>query len=436
MYTLGNYRFVNWARNVRSKPHTYFLPDTVDDVQAIVHSALKDNRKVRVVGAGHSWSAAAATNDFMVSLDKLNRLVHVDKETLQVTVQGGIRLKYLHRLLYPQGLAMQNIGSISEQSIAGAISTGTHGTGLGYGVLASQVVSLKLVNGLGNIVELKATDADFNAAAISLGCFGIIVEVTLQCIDLYHVEEKAEPVLFKDMVANLLTWAKREQHPKVWWFPHTSHAMMYSYTKVSDNVRDTFAKQYIDDGIVSKWFFRGFLSMGHISHSFRPAVNTVISKIFLKKISRVNVNYKVLNVPMPPRHREAEYAFPLEKAPEVLTKLHNLINTQKLKMNFVLEVRFTKADDFLLSACNGRDSCYIGFYYAGEKNWERYLKLFEELAMEYGARPHLGKEFTVDSNYLHTVMPHIKQFNTLRKTYDPQGIFENKFTQRLFSLTP
>jgi L-gulonolactone oxidase len=432
MYTLSNYRFVNWARNVRSKPHTYFLPDNTDDLQAIVKRALTENRKVRVVGAGHSWSAAAATDDFMVSLDKLNRLVHVDKETLQVTVQAGIRLKHLHRLLYPQGLAMQNIGSISEQSIAGAISTGTHGTGLEYGVLASQVLSLKLVNGVGDIVELKTTDADFKAAAVSLGCMGIITEVTLQCIDLYHVEEKAEPVLFEDMVANLLTWAKANEHPKVWWFPHTRHAMMYSYTKVSDDIRDTFAKQYIDDGIVSKLFFRGFLSMGHISHGFRPAVNTVISKIFLKKISRVNVNYKVLNVPMPPRHREAEYAFPLDKAPEVLTRLHSLINTQKLKMNFVLEVRFTRADDFLLSACNGQDSCYIGFYYAGAKNWERYLKLFEELAMEYGARPHLGKEFSVDSAYLHTVMPGIKQFDAVRKTYDPQSIFENRFTRRLF----
>jgi sugar-1,4-lactone oxidase-like protein len=432
MYTLSNYRFVNWARNVRSKPHTYFLPDSTDDIQAIVKLALAENRKVRVVGAGHSWSAAAATDVFMVSLDKLNRLVHVDKETLQVTVQGGIRLKHLHRLLYPQGLAMQNIGSISEQSIAGAISTGTHGTGLGYGVLASQVLALKLVNGLGDIVELKATDADFKAAAVSLGCMGIITEVTIQCVDLYHVEEKAEPVLFEDMVANLLTWAKAEEHPKVWWFPHTRHAMMYSYTKVSDDIRDTFAKQYIDDGVVSKLFFRGFLSMGHISHGFRPAVNTVISKIFLKKISRVNVNYKVLNVPMPPRHREAEYAFPLDKAPEVLTRLHLLINTQKLKMNFVLEVRFTKTDDFLLSACNRQDTCYIGFYYAGEKNWERYLKLFEELAMEYGARPHLGKEFTVESSYLHTVMPGIKQFDAVRKTYDPHGVFENKFTQKLF----
>ncbi len=435
MYTLSNYRFVNWARNVRSRPHTYFLPGNTDDVQAIVKRAVAEGRKVRVVGAGHSWSAVAATDDFMVSLDKLNSIAHVDKETLQVTVQGGIRLKHLHRLLYPMGLAMQNIGSISEQSIAGAISTGTHGTGLDFGILASQVVALKLVNGVGELVELKAGDDDFTAAAVSLGCMGIITEVTLQCIDLYHVEEVATPVLFEDMASNLLTWAKGAQHPKVWWFPHTKHAMLYSYTKVSDGIRDTFAKQYIDDGVVSKLLFRGFLSMGHISHGFRPLVNRVIGTIFLKKISRVNLNYKVLNVPMPPRHREAEYAFPLDKAPEVLNRLHTLINTQNLKMNFVLEVRFTKADDFLLSACNGQDSCYIGFYYAGEKNWNSYLKLFEAIAMEYSARPHLGKEFTVDASYLQTIMPGIKQFDALRKTYDPHGVFENGFTQQLFQFT-
>jgi sugar-1,4-lactone oxidase-like protein len=431
MYTLGNHTFVNWARNVRAKPHTYFLPENTDDVQAIVKRAIAENRKVRVVGAGHSWTAVAATPDFMVSLDKLNRFVHADKDTLQVTVQGGIRLKHLHTLLEQNGLAMQNIGSISEQSIAGAISTGTHGTGLDFQVLASQVLAIKLVNGKGEVVTLHKGDEDFNAAAVSLGCLGIITEVTLQCMDLYHVEEVAEPVPFDFMVTNLLSWAKATQHPKVWWFPHTSHAMLYSYTKVSDDIRDTFAKQYIDDGVVSKILFRGFLSMGHISHNFRPLVNRFIGKIFLKKINRVNLNHKVLNVPMPPRHREAEYAFPLAKAPEALQRLHTLINQQNLKMNFVLEVRFTKADDFLLSACNGQDSCYIGFYYAGAKNWEAYLRLFEEIAMEYGARPHLGKEFLVDNAYLHSVMPGIKQFNQIRHRYDPQGVFENVFTKQL-----
>lgn len=431
MYTLGNHTFVNWARNVRAKPHTYFLPENTDDVQAIVKRAIAENRKVRVVGAGHSWSAVAATSDFMVSLDKLNRFVHIDKDALQVTVQGGIRLKHLHKLLEQNSLAMQNIGSISEQSIAGAISTGTHGTGLDFQVLASQVLVITLVNGRGEVVTLHKGDEDFNAAAVSLGCLGIITEVTLQCMDLYHVEEVAEPVPFDFMVTNLLSWAKATQHPKVWWFPHTSHAMLYSYTKVSDDIRDTFVKQYIDDGVVSKILFRGFLSMGHISHNFRPLVNRFIGKIFLKKINRVNLNHKVLNVPMPPRHREAEYAFPLDKAPEALQKLHTLINQQNLKMNFVLEVRFTKADDFLLSACNGQDSCYIGFYYAGTKNWEAYLRLFEEIAMEYGARPHLGKEFLVDNTYLHSVMSGIKQFNQIRHHYDPQGIFENTFTKNL-----
>jgi FAD/FMN-containing dehydrogenase len=153
VYTLANHRFVNWARNVRSTPHTYFLPENTDDVRAIIQKAAAENRKVRVVGAGHSWSAAAATDDFMVSLDKLNRMVQINKDTLQVTVQGGMRLKHLHNLLYAEGLAMPNIGSISEQTVAGAISTGTHGTGITHQILASQVVSLKLVNGLGELVE-------------------------------------------------------------------------------------------------------------------------------------------------------------------------------------------------------------------------------------------------------------------------------------------
>lgn len=433
MYTNKNYRFINWARNVRSRPEVYFLPENEDDVITIVKQAFADNKKIRVVGAGHSWSGVAATDSYMVSLDKLNRIVHIDYDTMRVTVQGGIRLKHLHPLLYAEGLAMQNLGSISEQSIVGAISTGTHGTGISYGILATQVVKLRMINGKGEVVELTEDDGDiFKAAAVSLGCMGIITQVTLQCERVYHVHEDAQPVLFNDVTENLPEWVNTAQHLKLWWFPHTKHIMVYRYTKVYDEVKDTFVKQYIDDGIVSKLFFRLFLSVGHINKSLRPKVNKFIGLIFLKKINRVNKNHKIYNVPMPPLHRETEYAFPVDKAAEVLARLQILIEEKNLRMNFVVEVRFTKADDFLLSACNGQNTCYIGFYLAGNKNWQAYLTLFEELAKEYNARPHLGKEFLVDAGYLKQIMPGLSRFNEIRKQFDPKGIFENKFTQKLF----
>lgn len=138
-------------------------------------------------------------------------------------------------------------------------------------------------------------------------------------------------------------------------------------------------------------------------------------------------------MPMPPRHREAEYAFAVDKAAEVLHSFYKLIEEKKLKMNFVVEVRFTKADDFFLSPCYGQDTCYIGFYLAGNKNWEHYLSLFEDLVMAHGGRPHLGKEFRLNSSYLKQVIPGLQRFNQLRKLYDPNNVFENKFTQILFA---
>jgi L-gulono-1,4-lactone dehydrogenase len=433
MYINSKYTFVNWARNVRAKPAAYFLPENTDDVCAIVKRALAEDKKVRVVGSGHSWSAAVATNDFLVSLDKLNRIVFVNKDLMQVTIQGGVKLKNLHTYLYPLGLAMVNIGSISEQTIAGAISTATHGTGLQYGILATQVLSLKLVNGLGNEIELSAANGDdFKAAVVSLGCMGIITEVTLQCTKAYHVEEIAAPVLFADAV-DALANQKHAEHYKMWWFPHTKYAMVYNYRKVPDAVRDTFTKQYIDDGFVSNYFFKAFLSLGHLNPNFRPQINRMLGTLFLKKINRVNLNYKVLNVPMPPRHREAEYAFAADKVKLVLHSLHKLIEQHNMKMNFVVEVRFTKGDDYFLSPCYGQDTCYIGFYLAGNKNWEHYLGLFEDLVMAHGGRPHLGKEFRLNGAYLKQVMPGLQRFNQLRKQYDPNNVFENKFTQMLFA---
>ena len=226
------YTFRNWSRVWQVQPRQYHQAKDEATIVHLVQQAAAEGHRVRVVGAGHSWSPIALTDDTMLNLDHYNRLLHIDHDKLQVTVQGGMRLKTLNRLLEEQGLALSNLGSISEQSVAGVISTGTHGTGIGLGLLASQVVALRLIDGQGNIHELSAADGDrWRAALVGLGSLGIISTVTLQCVKAYHLEEKAYPLPFEAAIQQLPQLVQNNRHLKLWWFPHADKVQVYAYNK-------------------------------------------------------------------------------------------------------------------------------------------------------------------------------------------------------------
>ena len=178
------YRFRNWDGSLACRPGHFYQPESEEEVLGIVREASDVGGTVRTVGAGHSWSPLVLTDDTLINLDKLDRVVSVDAEQQRVTVQAGIRIKELNRLLPRYGLAMRNLGSIGEQSIAGAISTATHGTGIKLGALHTQVVGIELVTGEGGLLSIsEETDPELMAATrVSLGALGVITQVTIQCV--------------------------------------------------------------------------------------------------------------------------------------------------------------------------------------------------------------------------------------------------------------
>jgi L-gulonolactone oxidase len=428
-----NYQFTNWARNEQCVAQQFFQPESEQDIIQLLKQCNSEGKKLRSFGTGHSWSPVCLSDDYLMNLDRYQQAIHLDRERRQVTVQSGMKLWQLNEYLYKEGFSLKNLGSVSAQSIAGAISTATHGSGINFQILASQVDSFKLITLSGEVLHLqKENDAEmFHLSLVSLGCLGVISELTLNIDERYHLEEHAELKTFDEVGDNVLQWVQEAEHLKFWWLPLTDYVMVYRYTRTQKPVNDSRIRQFLFDEVLSKKVYQLLLWTGNQNPNWRKGINNIIGKNFLKPIHRVEKNWKVFNVPMPPVHRETEWAFDINDTREILLAYRGMILKNNHKVNFMQEIRFVKGDDFALSPCYKRNSVYIGAYHQCNDDWNPFFHDFESLAKQFNGRPHWGKEFTPDKNYLHKQYPEMERFNELRMKLDPYSLLQNKFTEAI-----
>ncbi len=429
------YKFKNWAGNVTGTAEHYFQPNSENEIISIVKDAVAKNKKIKLVGAAHSWSALALPTHYLINLDNYNKVLEIDKEKKQVRVQGGIRIKNLNVILRENGLSLANLGSISEQSIAGAISTGTHGTGIKFGNLSTQVIAMKLILADGSILNISENENTelLPVVRINLGVLGIVSELTIQCVDVFNLRDESYALPFEETLEKIPELIQTTDHLKLWWFPHAPLVGIYRYFRTQEELRPRSSFQkFIDDSFLVNVFFVFMLRLGDWFPKLVPSINKLINKIHFKKVSRIEKTWEVFNVPMPPVHYETEYAIAVEHASEALKKLKEMIEHKKLYINFVVEVRFVKADDSWLSPAYKRNACYIGAYQYGDRYWKEYVKGFEEIMFSFGGRPHWPKEFTADKDKISKSFPEFEQFRLLKNKLDPKGVFNNGLTQHLF----
>ncbi|XP_059744949.1 L-gulonolactone oxidase isoform X1 [Bos taurus] len=218
-------KFQNWARTYGCCPEMYFQPTSVEEVREVLALARQQNKRVKVVGGGHSPSDIACTDGFMIHMGKMNRVLKVDTEKKQVTVEAGILLADLHPQLDKHGLALSNLGAVSDVTAGGVIGSGTHNTGIKHGILATQVVALTLLTANGTILECsESSNAEvFQAARVHLGCLGVILTVTLQCVPQFHLQETTFPSTLKEVLDNLDSHLKKSEYFRFLWFPHSEN---------------------------------------------------------------------------------------------------------------------------------------------------------------------------------------------------------------------
>ena len=434
-----NHTFENWAKTIKFKPKRFCEPTTEQDVVDIVRAARSAGERVRIQGAerSHSWSQFTVTSDNLVNLDKLNKPLIADILNKKYTVQAGIRIKDLVRALSLNNLALRNTGSIMEQSIAGAISTGTHGTGLRLGNLATQIVRIKIVTGTGEVKEITDNEmALLNAVRVNVGALGIITEVTVQCVQNYDLEFSAYWCRFEDIIDRIDTLNTENERVRIWWFPKPLFGIKHNIVISTMNPPGTPRGMLDDfDDLTEE-------QSNVLSHSALPLdINVMFSALAaLAKdpkdqvlLSRYTGNYiGALTLPLIPiLHRECEYAIPVDRTREALVRFKQFMDEAEFNTTLPVEVRFAASDNSLLSPARGRDVCYIGAN--TQDNANEVFQRFEPLMKSLGGRPHWGKHFTMTRDEIRGMYPDtFQQFADLRREWDPSGVFANSLIQELF----
>ena len=423
----------NWAGNQKSHPVSIDEPRSVGELSSLVARASSRGVKVKAVGSGHSFTSAAATDGRMVRLDNLTGISHVDHVKNQVTVGAGTRLSELNTLLDAEGLAMANLGDIAYQTVAGAISTSTHGTGKALTGLAGQVVAMTLVNGHGEILECSdTTNSDIlDVGRVSVGALGIITEYTLQVVPSFRLRALEQPMKLDEVLENIHELAAAHDHFEFFWIPHTRWAL----TKRNNRTDDALAplprvKGWIDKTFMENYAFGALCRVGRARPSLIPRLATALPSSGSREY--VDQSFKIFASPRIVRFYEMEHALPVDAVAPALRDIRSMIERKGYLLNFPIEVRFTKGDDVPLSTAHGRDSAYIAVHVYKGMESEPFFRDVEDILRGYNARPHWGKMHYRDADELSTLYPRWDEFISLRNRLDPQRTFANAYTDTVF----
>ena len=423
----------NWAGNQKANPVSIDAPRSEGELAALVASASGKGQKVKAVGSGHSFTSAAATNGRMIRLENLSGILHIDHASCQVTVGAGTRLSDLNMLLHAEGLALANLGDIAYQTVAGAISTATHGTGKALTGLAGQVVAMKLVNGQGEIIECsKSLNAHiFDVARVSVGALGIITEYTLQAVPSFRLRALEQPMRLDDVLENAHDLASAHDHFEFFWIPHTKWALTKRNNRTEDELQPLpRVKGWIEKTFMENYAFGALCRVGRARPSLIPRLATALPSSGSREY--VDQSFKIFASPRIVRFYEMEHALPVEALVPALREIRAMVDRKGYLLNFPVEVRFTKGDDVPLSTAFGRDSAYIAVHVYKGMECEPFFRDVEDILRAYEARPHWGKMHYRDAEELSKLYPRWDEFIALRNQLDPQRTFSNVYSDTVF----
>lgn len=426
----------NWSGIESCTPERVVSPADESALQTAVADAAGRGSTVRAVGSGHSFTGAALAPRTQVRMDRLARLVDVDTATGQVVVEAGMPMHRLNALLAEHGLALPNLGDIDRQTISGAISTGTHGTGVGLTGLAGQVTSLRLVAGDGSVVACSPdVEPDlFDAARVSVGALGIISQVALQAGPAFDLRAEERPAGLDEVLDDLTGLVDDHDHFEFYWFPHTARVQ----TKTNDRVSDGETgrplpgwRRILDDEVLSNGVFEATNRLSTRFPGLVPRINQVAARALTAR-TYVAASHDVFVSPRRVRFVESEYAVPRSAVPAVLGELRSWVDRHDERVPFPVEVRFAAADDLWLSTAYQRESGYIAIHQYHRMAYGRYFAAFEAIVAEHEGRPHWGKLHSLDATALAARYPRFADFVALRDRCDPSRVFANDYTTRVF----
>lgn len=423
----------NWGRSAEAHPARIAHPASTAEVAGLVRNAVATGQRVKAVGASHSFTAIAATDGVLLRLDRMNAILDTDFVNNRVRVQAGISLHDLNPQLRSRGLALPNLGDVDPQSVAGAVSTGTHGTGGKLFGISKAVVAVQIVTATGDVLEIDEHHPWFGAARVTLGALGIVTEVTLQCVPAFLLHAREEPMALPAVMSQLDSLVATNDHFEFYWFPHTEKALVKRNNRVADDVaRQPVGRfrHWLDDELLSNTLFEGLNRAVRHAPSFIPRVNQVAGSV-LSAREYIDDSHHVFVSSRKVRFRESEFAVPREALPHVLAELKAWFGAGHENISFPIEVRFTAADDVWMSTGHERDNCYVAVHQYWRSDYRRYFAAAQDIFTAHEGRPHWGKLHTLDADYFAKTYARFEDFVTVRNRLDPNRTFSNEYLDRV-----
>ena len=421
----------NWAGNETCHPRDLLRPSSVTELSELVGTAAAAGREIRVAGSGHSFTPAVLTDDLLLDVDAIAGVIDADRESGLVRVGGGTVLADLNRELDRLGLAMPNLGDIDVQTISGAISTATHGTGAGLKNISAQVEAIELVTASGDVLELAGDTAPelLRAARVSVGSLGVISAVTLQTVPAFSLHRIDEPMPLERVLSDFDELAAANDHFEFFVFPFTDKALTIRRNRTDEPPRPRSRfNEYMSDAVIENGLGNVALKMmrrypGMIRKTAR------LSSAFMGQSQRVDVSHRVFANLRKIRFVEMEYALPSEAGPGAMAEILAMIDREDLPVAMPIECRVVAGDDAMLSPTYERPSTYIAVHLYEGVDWRPYFEAVEEIFDRHGGRPHWGKRHTKSAATLAPLYPEWEKFAAIRDRLDPNRTFSNDYAR-------
>ena len=423
-------RWSNWAGNQQTGSVLVSKPQTESELQQVVQNAQTSGRRVKAVGSGHSFTAIAVAEEVLVDLSKYDEILAIDKINQTVTVQSGIQLSKLNQALYENSLAMQNLGDIAYQTIAGAISTSTHGTGAKFTGIANQVVALRVVLADSSIVECSANlNAElFSCARVGLGAIGLISTVTLKVVPAFNLAVIEEPMRLDDVLQNLDLHVDSNDHFEFFWVPHTGWALTKRNNRNNLPIEPmSKMSHWYSKTLMENYAFGAVCMLGKARPSLIPKLAKALPSSGRNEYS--DASHKVFASKRIIKFYEMEYAIPREACAEALNRVRRMVTDSGFFLNFPVEVRFTAPDEIPLSTASNRESAYIAVHIYKGMNYVPYFTEVESIMNSYQGRPHWGKLHFQNASTLASRYPQWDVFQSVRNQVDPKRMFSNQYLE-------
>ncbi|SDW30823.1 FAD-linked oxidoreductase [Marininema mesophilum] len=422
----------NWSGSVECHPVEIARPVTVEEVVDVVRRAAFIGRTIRAVGSGHSFTPLVETDEILVSLEGLQGVVKIDPDRQEATVRAGTPLSVLGLALEEQGWAMENLGDIDAQTIAGAISTGTHGTGVNFGSISSQVVAITFVTADGEIMThtKEENPETLCGSRISLGSLGLIVEIKLRVFPRYLLQLESRRMGLQEVLNSLENLKRENRHFEFYWFPYTEIVQAKRINKTDLPATrggwwGGFSRNVLENGLF--WC----LSEGA---RIQPRISEKVSRLSawgIPSVKETGVSRHIFVTPRKVRFFEMEYSIPAEALPSVLEEMKSRILQERFAVHFPVECRFVCGEENWLSPAFGRDSAFVAVHMYKGMEWRPYFRAMEEIFLRYQGRPHWGKMHGLKAEQFAEMYPHWEDFQELRSRMDPQGVFLNPYLKTI-----